>query len=209
MAIRVAIGDDDPLIREALEVILGKDPDFELVAQAADGVEAVRACLAAKAEVALLDIRMPRMSGIEAAARIVSESPCKVLLLSTFKDDELVRGALKCGASGYLLKGCGGAEIKQAIRLVRAGHAVFHGEVFAAIREGSKDGPGDLSALGEREREIALLVAEGCTNKEVADRLCLSEGTVKNYVSLVLDKLGLRQRTQIAVYCVSGRKDFS
>lgn len=208
MAIKIVVGDDDPLVREALGIILGREKDFELVACAADGEEAVKACLSSPVDVALLDIKMPRMGGIEAAARITSASACKVLLLSTFNDPALARGALESGASGYLLKGRGSGEIKEAVRMVNAGHAVFQDEVFESIRGGKAGAAGDLSALSERERDIARLVAEGCTNKEAADRLGLSEGTVKNYVSSILDKLGLRQRTQIAVYCVTGRKTF-
>jgi len=209
MAIRVLLGDDDPLIREALRVIFGKDPDFEVVAAAADGQEAVEACLAADVDVALLDIRMPRMDGIQAAARITAKSGCRVLLLSTFNEDELVRGALSSGASGYLLKGCGVDEIKQAVRLVHSGNTVFSDEVFASVRARPAAPSGDLSALGARERQIAKLVADGYSNREAADALGLSEGTVKNHVSSILDKLGLRQRTQIAVYYVSGKSDFS
>jgi DNA-binding NarL/FixJ family response regulator len=209
MAIRILIGDDDPLIREALGLIFGKDPGFQVVAAVADGQQAVEACLAAAVDVALLDIRMPRLDGIRAAARITAESGCKVLLLSTFNEDELVRGALASGASGYLLKGCGVDEIKEAVRLVHSGHAVFKDEVFASVRARPEIAAGDLSALSLREREIAKLVADGYSNREAADALGLSEGTVKNHVSSILDKLGLRQRTQIAVYCVSGRRDFS
>jgi DNA-binding NarL/FixJ family response regulator len=208
MAIRIIIGDDDPLIREALGIIFGKDRDFELVASVRDGEQAVEACLASAVDVALLDIRMPRMSGIDAAAKITSGSACKVLLLSTFNEERLARGALSSGASGYLLKGCGGDEIKEAIRLVRSGHTVFKDEVFASIRTNPSGAAADLSSLSGRERDIVKLVADGYSNKEAAQALGLSEGTVKNHVSAILDKLGLRQRTQIAVYFVSGRKTF-
>jgi DNA-binding NarL/FixJ family response regulator len=209
MAIRILIGDDDPLIREALEIIFGRDRDFELAASVGDGREAVRLCLSSAVDIALLDIRMPILNGIDAAAEITAKSRCKVLILSTFKDEELVRGALKSGASGYLLKGCGGNEIKEAVRLVHGGHTVFQDDVFAAIREGSKQARGDVSFLSEREKTLVKLVAEGYSNKQAAEALFLSEGTVKNYISIILDKLGLRQRTQIAIYYVTGRKDFT
>lgn len=208
MAIRILIGDDDPLVREALGLILGKDPDFEVAAAVADGQQAVDACLATDIDVALLDIRMPRMDGIRAAARITGGSSCRVILLSTFNEEELVRGALSSGASGYLLKGCGVEEIKEAARLVHSGHAVFKDEVFASIREGPERPAGDLGALSPRERQIVKLVADGYSNREAACALGLSEGTVKNHVSSILDKLGLRQRTQIAVYYVSGKREF-
>lgn len=209
MTIRILIGDDDPIIREALGIIFGKDTDFKVAALAADGREAVKACLSSQIDIALLDIRMPRLGGIEAAREITSKSRCKVLLLSTFKNEELVRGALTSGASGYLLKGCGAAEIKEAVRLVHKGHTVFQDEVFASIREGSNLPKGDISFLSEREKALVKLVAEGFSNKQAAEELFLSEGTVKNYISAILDKLGLKQRTQIAVYYMTGRKDFS
>ncbi|MBN2048967.1 MAG: response regulator transcription factor [Spirochaetales bacterium] len=209
MAIRVLIGDDDPLIREALAVIFGKDEDFKLVALVDNGAEAVKHCRSSQVDVALLDIRMPVVSGIDAAADITSSTGCRVLLLSTFKDDELVQGALAGGASGYLLKGCEGREIKEAVRLVHAGHTVFQKDVFSTIREGSRSPRGDISFLTEREQEIIKLVAEGYSNKQAAEALSLTEGTVKNYISSMLDKLGLNQRTQIAVYYVTGRKDFT
>ncbi len=209
MPIKILIGDDDSLIREALEIIFGKDKDFAIVGCVRNGEEAVTACRTGNVDIALLDIRMPVVSGIEAAALITAQSDCKVLLLSTFKDDELVRGALQSGASGYLLKGCGSHEIKEAVRLVYAGHTVFQDQVFAAIRGGAKKSPGDISFLSEREQELARLVAQGYTNKQAAEALFLSEGTVKNYISSILDKLGLNQRTQIAIYYMTGRKDFS
>lgn len=209
MAIRLLIGDDDPLIREALEIVFGRDEGFTVVASVADGLEAVRACRSLSVDVALLDIRMPGKNGIEAAAEIAVGGTCRVLLLSTFKETELVRGALASGASGYLLKGCSSDEIKEAVRLVHQGHTVFQDEVFEAVRRASANAPGDLSVLSERERSLVRLIADGYSNRQAADSLGLSEGTIKNYVSSILDKLGLQQRTQIAIYCVTGRRDFS
>lgn len=209
MAIRILAGDDDPLIREALEIIFRKDEEFKLVAVVNNGRDAVQLCLSSSIDIALLDIRMPVLNGLEAAAEITSKSACRVLLLSTFKDEELVRGAVAGGASGYLLKGCSVAEIKEAVKLVYSGHTVFQDDVFTLLREGSKKMPGEISFLSEREQELVKLVAEGYSNKEAAEAMFLSEGTVKNYISSILDKLGLKQRTQIAIYYVTGRKDFS
>jgi DNA-binding NarL/FixJ family response regulator len=210
MGVKVLVADDDPLVREALEIILRRDERFELAGSAANGEEALALGASCDIDVALLDIRMPRRDGLAACAALSSPaSPkrCRVLLLSTFMDDDLARKALAAGASGYLLKGAGADEIKRAILLVASGHSVFHDDVLAALV--SKGAPGDLSALSERERELALLIADGYSNKQAADKLGLSEGTVKNYVSSILDKLGLGQRTHIAVYCVSGKKDFT
>lgn len=207
MPIRVLVGDDDPLIREALEITLSRDQDFTLVAVVPSGKAAVDACLSGTVDVALLDIRMPVMDGIEAAGLITRGSTTRVLLLSTFKEVALVRGALESRASGYLLKGCGAAEIKEAIRLVHRGYSIFRDDVFDTIRDAPA--PGDLSSLNDREQALVKLIADGCSNREAADFLALSEGTVKNYISTILDKLGLRQRTQIAIYYLSGKKDFS
>jgi len=208
MAIRLLIGDDDPLIREALEIIFGRDEDITLLASVTNGRDAVSACLSHRVDVALLDIRMPVLGGIEAAAEITAGSSCRVLLLSTFNDDELIRSALKAGASGYLLKGCSKEEIRNAVRLVAGGHTVFQNDVFASIRDNSRPAPGDISFLTEREQSLVRLVADGYSNKQAAEALFLSEGTIKNYISVILDKLGLKQRTQIAIYYMTGRTDF-
>jgi len=152
---------------------------------------------------------MPGINGVEAAAEITSSTSCRVLLLSTFKDEELVRGALAGGASGYLLKGCDGSEIKEAVRLVHHGHTVFQDDVSATVREGAETRRGDISFLTEHEQTLIKLVAEGYYNRQAAEALSLSEGTVKNYISSILDKLGLNQRTQIAIYYVTGRKNFT
>lgn len=204
MAIRLLIGDDDPLVREALEVFFGRDVEFRLLPSVTNGRDAAAVCLSTTVDVALLDIRMPILNGIEAAAKITATTKCRVLILSTFKDDELIRGALSSGASGYLLKGCDKDEIRDAIRLVHGGFSVFDQDIVCAIRDGVRRAPGDLSSLSDRERAVAELVARGLPNREIADSLCLSDGTVKNHISLILSKLGLRQRTELALYCVGG-----
>ena len=209
MAIRILIGDDDPLIRDALLIIFGKNEEFKIAALVDNGRDAVKHCLSSPVDVALLDIRMPGINGVEAAAEITSKSGCRVLLLSTFRDEDLVRGALAGGASGYLLKGCDGREIMEAVRLVYRGHTVFQDDVFSTIREGAETLRGDISFLTEREQALIKLVAEGYSNKQAAEALFLSEGTVKNYISSILDKLGLNQRTQIAIYYMTGRRNFS
>ncbi|MBU0956000.1 MAG: response regulator transcription factor [Spirochaetes bacterium] len=208
-ALRILLGDDDALIREALEILFSADPAFRLVAVVDNGRDAVRHCLGGGIDVALLDIRMPVLDGIAAAAEICAASNCRVLLLSTFREEELVRAALASGASGYLLKGCSSSELKEAVRLVSTGHTVFNEEIFAALRSAPRPVQGDLSVLSEREQQLVRLVAEGYSNRQAAEALFLSEGTIKNYISSILDKLGLRQRTQIAVYYMTGRRDFS
>jgi DNA-binding NarL/FixJ family response regulator len=191
-----------------LAIILGKDPDFTVAALAADGREAVAACAAGRIDVALVDARMPMMDGIEAIRRIAAAGTAKAIVLTTFEDEALVRGAVEAGARGYLLKGRSARDIKDAVRLVHSGSAVFQDSVFATLlapaAPAAAAAPAGGAELTERERELAGLVAEGLSNKEIAGRLYLSEGTVKNYVSALLAKLGLAQRTQIAAWYYRG-----
>jgi DNA-binding NarL/FixJ family response regulator len=198
MPIRVLIADDDPLVREGLQVILGKDEEFTIVGVVTNGREAIERCRAREIDVLLIDARMPVVDGPTACETIADETNTKCCILSTFRDEDLVSRSVRAGAMGYLLKGAGGEEIKQAIRLIHAGNSVFQASVFDSIRTGRTEP--DLSMLTEREREIVRAVARGLSNREIADELYLSEGTVKNYLSSVLSKLGLSQRTQIAVY---------
>ncbi len=200
MPIRVLIADDDPLIREGLAILLAKDPEISVAALAADGREAVEYCGERQIDIALIDIRMPIMDGVNAAARIAALSPVtKTIILTTFQEDELIRQAVANGAKGYLLKGKSAEEIREAIKLVHAGSTVFQDTVFERLRNAQPQGI-DPELFTEREREIMELIAEGLSNKDIASRLFLSEGTVKNYISALLDKLGLKQRTQIAAY---------
>jgi DNA-binding NarL/FixJ family response regulator len=203
MPIRVLIADDDPLVREGLQVILDRDPDFSVVAVAGDGREAIERCESREIDIALLDARMPVIDGPSACEAITRDYAVRCCILSTFRDEELVSRSIHAGAKGYLLKGAGGDEIKQALRLIRSGNSVFQSSVFDSVRQGGRYKP-DLSMLTEREREVVGAVARGLSNKEISEELFLSEGTVKNYLSSILSKLDLRQRTQIAVYYLGG-----
>lgn len=203
MTIRVYIADDDPLIREALEIILQSDERFKVVGLGSNGREALENCIAGQVDVALLDIRMPVLNGIEAAKRITAESKTRVLLLSTFNEESLVRQAMEAGASGYLLKGVSREEIRESVMLAHKGHRIFQQEIFHTLELNQKESA-DLSVLSEREKEVALAVSKGLSNRQISDRLFLSEGTIKNYITSILEKLNLRQRTQIAVYCLGG-----
>lgn len=204
MPIRVLIADDDPLIREGLEIILGKDAEFKVAVSAEDGKQAVDACKSTRIDVALLDIRMPVIDGVEAVKQITAQTATKAIILTTFEEDELIHRAVKNGARGYLLKGKSAEEIKNAIKLVHSGSTVFQDSVFEKIQAGAA-GPGlDTSVLSGRELDVLKLIAEGLSNKAIAEKLFLSEGTIKNHISSILSKLHLRQRTQLAVYYLKG-----
>lgn len=206
MSIRVLIADDDPLIREALEIILAKDPDFRLAAVVSNGQEAIEMCRSRRIDAAVLDIRMPVKDGVQAAEVICAETKTKVLILTTFGDERLVREAVAKGASGYILKGTGGDEIKNAVRMIAKGHTVFQDEVFHTMQAAADKVKADLAGCTEREQDVIRLISEGLSNKEISERLFLSEGTVKNHITAILTKLDLKQRTQIAVYYLTGKK---
>lgn len=198
MNINLILADDDPLIREALEIVLNKDQEINVVGIAKNGLEAVELCKTKKVDIALLDIRMPELNGVEAVKEITKCSEARAIMLTTFDEDDLVSQAIQNGAKGYLLKGKSTEEIKNAIKMVHLGNTVFQESVFKSINTKKREKL-DLSELTEREVEVVKLIAEGLTNKEIAERIFLSEGTIKNYISNILNKLDLKQRTQIAI----------
>lgn len=207
MLIRVLIADDDALIREGLKIILSMDAEFEVAACVENGLEAVKFCRKEAVDVALLDIRMPLQNGVEAAREIVAQSLAKPLILTTFDDDEFITEAIKNGAKGYLLKNNPPEKIKDAIRMVHGGHIVMQDVVLDKLKEGlspNRSRSFDRSLFSERELEIIELIAKGLANKEIAKKLYISEGTVKNYITSILNKTGLEHRTQIAVYYLNG-----
>ena len=213
MPIKVLLADDDALIREGLNIILGLDPDFSVAACASNGREAVAEAIAhPDIDVALIDIRMPIMDGVEATREICLKTSIKVLILTTFDDDEHIRDAIKAGAKGYLLKNNTPDKIKSSIRLVHQGGSVMEGLVLEKLRnsliEGNKDVSADqgidTSLFSERELEIMKLISKGLSNREIASKLFISEGTVKNYITSILDKTHLEHRTQVAIYYING-----
>lgn len=214
---RVVVADDDAVITSSLEIVLGSQPDIEVVGLASDGDEAVRLAFELSPDVVLLDIQMPGTDGLTAAEEILArESPPRVVFLTTFSDDEYIVRALALGAAGYLIKQDVGG-VASALRAVVAGRSVLEGEVLERAVTIGSSAPGgagvtpvadaaagpDLVALfpqlTEREREVVRLVAEGLDNREVAAAAYMGEGTVRNHISQILAKLGLRNRTQIAV----------
>lgn len=204
----VLIVDDDIFVSGALKTILESSGDITVPATGSDGKEAVELFRRYHPDVLLMDIRMKEVSGLDAAAEILKEFPdARILLLTTFSDDEYIIRALKLGAKGYLLKqdyGC----ILPALRAVYSGQTVFGHEIVSKIPELIQSGPSfnyQAYDISEREQEIIRLIADGLSNKEIAARLFLSEGTVRNYLSAVLDKLHLRDRTQVAVFYYRNR----
>jgi DNA-binding NarL/FixJ family response regulator len=207
MSVRVLVVDDQELVRAGFVKLLEPEEDISVVGQAADGAEAVEAAARTRADVVLMDIRMPRLDGIEATRRIRArpEAP-RVLVLTTYDLDEYVFKALKAGASGFLLKDAPADQLVAGLRVVAAGDALLAPSVtrrlveeFASRPLPPPEGPAELGELTAREREILTLVARGLSNREIADRLVLGESTVKTHVGNVLMKLALRDRVQAVV----------
>ena len=200
---KIIIVDDDQFICASLKTILQADPDIEVIAVGLSGEDAVRLYDEYRPDIVLMDIRMGGMNGLDAGEAILGRHPdARILLLTTFSDAEYIVKALRMGARGYLIKQNAEA-ITPALKAVMSGQSVFGGEIVAKLPAflDSPEKP-DLSAydLSEREMEIIGQVATGLNNKEIADKLYLSEGTVRNYISAILGKLELRDRTQLAVF---------
>ena len=207
MSISVLLADDQPLLRRGFRMILEAEPDLTVTAEAGDGAEAVEMTRRHAPDVVLMDIRMPGTDGIEATRRITVTHPdVRVLVLTTFDLDEYAFGALRAGASGFLLKDVRPAELVAAIRTVAAGDAVVSPRVtrrlleeYAQVLPPSGNQYPQLAALTDREREVLVLVARGLSNAEIAASLYVSEATVKSHVGRILSKLGLRDRVQVVV----------
>ena len=208
MTIRVVVADDQQIVRAGFAALLDTRDDIEVVGTAADGEEAVRVCREQRPDVVLMDIRMPAIDGIEATRRLGEdgEQAPKVIVLTTFDLDEYVYDALGAGASGFLLKDVTAETLFDAVRVVAAGEALLDPSVtrrlvaeFARLRPTLPPRPDALSELTPREVEVLRLVAEGMSNGEIAERLVVSDETVKTHVSRILSKLHLRDRTQAVV----------
>jgi DNA-binding NarL/FixJ family response regulator len=206
--IRLLLVDDQRLMRDGLRTLLELESDFEVVGEAKNGAEALEAYRQHSPDVILMDIRMPVMDGVEATRRLREADPAsKVIILTTFDDNEYVFEGLRAGALGYLLKDVSGDELADAIRKVAAGGSMIEPSVarkvvaeFARLAPVTPEAKADLiEPLSEREIEILKLVSQGLTNKEIAARLYLAEGTVKNYVTSILQKIAARDRTQAAI----------
>ncbi|WP_406278546.1 response regulator [Embleya sp. NBC_00896] len=230
-SVRVLVVDDQELVREGIASLLGIQPGITVIGAVSDGKQAVEAAVAQHPDVILMDVRMPVMDGVTAVEVLSRRAPlCRVVMLTTFDDDEYVADALRAGAVGYLLKNLPSAQLAASVRLAHAGVAQLDASVTRRLAANLAAGPGPdaprpdvppatpqppppptdpgrgpgpgpgLAVLTERETEVLRLIATGSTNREIASRLFLSEGTVKNHISRILARLGLRDRTHAAIY---------
>jgi DNA-binding NarL/FixJ family response regulator len=206
--IRVLLADDQQLLRTGFKLVLGTEPDLDIVGEATDGAEAVEMARRLLPDVVLMDVRMPRQDGVTATRNIVAQKlPVRVLILTTFDLDDYVVGALRAGASGFLAKDVPAEELVAAIRTVAAGEAVVGPRIlkrlldrFATLLpDPAAVLPNQLASLTDREREVLVQVAKGLSNAEIASALTVSETTVKTHVGHMLTKLGLRDRVQAVV----------
>jgi DNA-binding NarL/FixJ family response regulator len=209
MGIKLLIADDDPIVREGLRMILGLDEQFEIVACVENGQQAVEFCLQNQVDIALLDVRMPLMNGVQAVKEICSKTQTKPLILTTFDDDEFIIDAIRNGAKGYLLKSNTPDKIKDAIRMIHSGNTVMQDSVLNTLIGGLADKPNnklDRSLFSDRDLEIMDLISKGLSNKEIAKELYITEGTAANYITSIFNKTGLEHRTQIAIFYLNGGK---
>ncbi|MDX2524552.1 response regulator transcription factor [Streptomyces europaeiscabiei] len=210
MTIRVIVADDQAMVREAFTILLGAQPDIEVVATAENGTQAVEQAGKLAPDVIVMDIRMPNMDGIEATRRITSHlgTSAKILILTTFNLDEYVYEALRAGASGFLLKNASGVQLAEAVRVLARGEALLAPEVtkrliaeFSRVSPAAKRPTGlRIDALTDRETEVLTHVAQGLSNAEIARKLVVAEETVKTHFGRVLRKLQLRDRTQATIF---------
>ena len=206
--IRIVIADDSDFVRDGLNIIFSLDEDFQVIGCARNGKEAVDLAYNNKVDIILMDMQMPEMDGIEATKIIAQNSLGKVLVLTTFDDYDLVEKAIQNGAKGYLIKNHTPEKLKQMIKSLHNGVNVLEESIFQKItqRANTMSGSFDESIFTARELEIIKTVAEGLSNKDISLKLYISEGTVKNHISTILEKCNLSHRTQLAVYYLTGKR---
>ncbi|RUL56987.1 response regulator transcription factor [Lysinibacillus antri] len=209
MTIRILLVEDQAIVRNGLKMIIEQDPQFQIVAQASNGLEALEELNKYRVDLVLMDVRMPKMNGIEATKRIKITYPeLKIIILTTFDDEEYAYQTLKDGASGFLLKSSEPQKLIDSIHSVLNGGLVLQEDVAAKLmpkllqQRVTVQNEAPLIPLTDRELDIVKLVGEGKTNKEIANSLFLSVGTVKNHITHILQQLDLRDRTQLAIYAV-------
>lgn len=192
--IRILVGDDHPVVREGLIAMLGTQPDFTVIGEAASGPDVVRSALELRPDVVLLDLEMPGYDGVEVIQRVRAEAPeIRIVVLTAFDRDEQIVGAIRAGAEGYLLKGAPRGEVFHAIRVVHGGGSLIEPVIASKLLRQVRE---EKDVLTPREAEVLRLVAEGRSNKRIADILCISARTVKFHVSSILSKLGASNRTR-------------
>ncbi|MGG7177860.1 response regulator [Clostridium paraputrificum] len=199
MSIRVLICDDDSLIRESLKILLPLKGDIEVVDEAKNGEECIKRCIEKDIDVALIDIRMPKLNGVEAVRQIVDKTNTKCLILTTFDEEDYINEALEYGAKGYILKNNSPEQIANSIISVFNNTIVMNENILGKLH-----GKGNLPEIcnydfTDREKDIIIAISEGLSNKEISKKLFISEGTIRNYISGILEKTGLDHRTAIAV----------
>ena len=206
--IKILLVDDQPLFREGLRTLLSIHSDFDVVGEAGNGHEAINLVRSTGASVVLMDLQMPILDGVEATRRLHREQPdCRVIVLTTFDDDEMVFDGLRAGAVGYPLKDAPSDKLAEAIRVAARGETFLQPSVAAKVvaefarltRKPTERSSSLAEPLSERELEVVRLIADGASNREIGEALCLAEGTVKNHVTNILGKLGVRDRTQAAI----------
>lgn len=217
--IRVLVADDVMILRQGLKAVLEQDEELEVVALAENGKEAFEKCRVYQPQVVLMDMRMPEYDGAYGIHAIKEQFPdIRVLVLTTFDDEETIDKAVESGADGYILKEMEDAKVLAAVKGIHAGMSVFGGDIYRTMRtrmeeqgrgtdKNREKEEGELVSLTDRERDMIRLVAQGYDNKEIAAELFLAEGTVRNQISRLLDKLSLKDRTQMAVYAVKNGLD--
>lgn len=206
----ILIADDNSFIREGLKIILSTYEEFVVLDTVDDGQKAVDYCRTHNVDIALLDVRMPNLNGVEATKLISEQTNTKPIILTTFDDDEYIMEAIKNGAKGYLLKNNDPEQIRDAIKSVMHGNSIIQDIVLDKIKANLSDhnkteSKIDKSLFTEREQDIMALIAKGYSNKSISKELFISEGTVANYITSILGKTGLEHRTQIAIYYITGK----
>ena len=203
---RLMIVDDHEVVRMGLHAALEVEPDFAVVAEASNGIEAIDKARVHRPDIILMDVRMDGMDGIEACREVRSEFPeTRVLMLTSYAEEETVVAALLAGAAGYVLKNVARSRLLEALRSVARGETLLDSKLTKGVLEkltAPHDKPGDDADLTAREREVLVLIAEGATNKEIAAKLVVSENTARNHVSHILSKLGFSRRSEAAAYAV-------
>ena len=207
MGIKIVLADDDSLIRESFKIMLSYDEHIEVMNAFGDGMDAIEYCGREKVDIALLDVRMPRVNGIQATREIVKRSDTKVIILTTFDEDEYIGEAMKCGAKGYILKSSESSMILDTIKNIYLEDLMYKSidwldrDVFIEKIFQNKE---ELLNFTRKEKEIVKEVASGLTNKEIAKKLFISEGAVKRYINSILNKTGFARRIQIAMFYLNG-----